>query len=144
MLARGLLHLSVLFGMFAGGGFLGLGMARWAAPGSGLAAGLGVLLLPAAFALGLLFWSGREMWRVIRRRARAEAVEPRPVRARFFLPLALVFTVPGGLAIGLLRGGEGPLLTTLGFSAIGYGYGRFLSALAEKGYLPEPTELDDG
>jgi hypothetical protein len=51
-------QLTTVFGMFIAGGFIGWGLSSWAAPGSGLAAGLSGMLLPAAFAAGLLIWAG--------------------------------------------------------------------------------------
>lgn len=134
-------QLVALFGTFAAGGFIGWGLSSWAAPGSGLGAAVSGVLLPAAFAAGLVAWAGVYFLSALRDlvRGRARAVADPDVRgSRWFIPLSLATSSAGGLIVGLLPGGEGPLLSMLAYAAAGGAYGAALRRLATRGYLPAP------
>jgi hypothetical protein len=69
-------QLATVFGMFIAGGFIGWGLSSWAAPGSGLAAGISGMLLPVAFAAGLLIWAGLDIVTAIVDRLRGRRHQP--------------------------------------------------------------------
>jgi hypothetical protein len=44
----------------------------------------------------------------------------------------------GGLLVGILPGGQGPLVSMLACGAVGTVYGLAMGQLAARGYLPAP------
>jgi hypothetical protein len=136
-------QLIAMFGMFIAGGLLGWGLSSWAAPGSGLGAAVSGLLLPSSFAAGLVMWAGVEIVTAVLDRIRARSRDScsSDLAARsavWFVPACLASTCPGGFLVGVLPGGEGPLVSTLAYAAVGAAYGRASGWLAAKGYLPAP------
>jgi hypothetical protein len=136
-------QLTAMFGMFIGGGLTGWGLASWAAPGSGFAAAVSGMLLPAAFAAGLLMWAGLDIVAAVvdRLRGRRDDQSSSDLAARsasWFVPASLASACMGGVLVGLLPGGQGPLVSLLAYGAAGAAYGLALSRLAASGYMPAP------
>ncbi|HEY5617181.1 MAG TPA: hypothetical protein VIK60_04510 [Vicinamibacterales bacterium] len=136
-------QLTTVFGMFIAGGFIGWGLSSWAAPRSGLAAGISGMLLPTAFVGGLLIWAGLDIVTAIvdllrGRRHRPSSSDLATRSASWFVPVSLAVTCAGGLLVGILPGGQGPLLSTLAYGATGTAYGLAMGRLAASGYLPAP------
>jgi hypothetical protein len=52
------LGVPIFFGLFFGGGYVGILLSRELAPGSGLAEFVSFLALPAAFVVGIVAWAG--------------------------------------------------------------------------------------
>jgi hypothetical protein len=136
------LQIATLVGLFAGGGFIGWGLSAWAAPGSGLAAGISGLLLPAAFSLGLIAWAGLDLLVafvvLVRGRRRQPRPDLSPRVASWFVPLSLVIGTTGGLVVGLLPGGQGVVGSLAAYAAAALAYGVTAARLAAAGYLPGP------
>jgi len=137
------LQLLCLFGLFLGGGLFGWTLASWAAPGSGFGIAISGLLLPMAFAAGMLAWSGLDLVRQLFRRD-AETAEARARLAarstRWFTPLATSIAALGGFVVGLVPGGQGPLFATVAYGLAGWLYGRLLARAVRWGYLPGPND----
>lgn len=136
-------QLTTVFGMFIAGGFIGWGLSSWAAPGSGLAAAISGMLLPAAFAAGLLIWAGLDIVTAIVDRLRGRRHQPSSSdlatrSASWFVPVSLADMCAGGLLVGILPGGQGPLVSMLAYGAVGTVYGLAMGQLAARGYLPAP------
>ena len=153
----------VSLGVFLGGGGAGWLLAFLFAPGAGLAIAISGLMLPAAFVIGTLAWTGVALltlpfalWRRLRppaapesghaatesgrdrtggRRMEDAGISPAlPPGARLFVPVSVLIGTLAGAAVGLI--GAAPFFVTwFCYTVIGYAYGRLLHALALRGYL---------
>jgi len=138
---------SIVFGMFFGGGYLGIRLARALAPGSDLAEFVSFLALPAAFILGFIGWAGAAgivaMKRLLQRKA-APSRQPGgvviPPGSMAFIPPALVAGLAAGTVTGVLSSDTGFASSLLAYGSTGLGYGVACWLLARAGYLPFPTE----
>jgi hypothetical protein len=139
------LHIVTLFGLPIAGYAIGLGLASWSAPGSGFAAALSGMLLPTAFAAGLILWAGLSavlgVFAVLRHGRRAAPRHDLGRRSgRWFVPIAAAVAGAGGLLVGALPGGAGILPTMALYTSAGVAYGWFISWLAATGGLPAPHD----
>jgi hypothetical protein len=147
------LTVPIFFGLFFGGGFLGIQVSRFLAPGSGLAEFVSFLTLPAAFVLGLVAWAGaaipgavRRFVLLVRKRDRSPSVKENGTKAMIppgsfaFVPAALVPCLVVGAVVGALspRLGFGWVLCL--YAGLGLSYGVVCWLLARTGYLPFPRE----
>jgi len=138
----------LFFGLFFGGGYLGIRVSRLLAPDSGLAELVSFLTLPAAFAIGLVAWAGASIPAAIRRLARRanpsfQQVDFKPEippGSFAFVPAALVTSLVAGAIVGVLspRLGFGWVLCL--YAGLGLGYGVACWSLARVGYLPFPKD----
>jgi hypothetical protein len=143
----------IFFGLFFGGGYLGVQVSRVLAPDSGLAEFVSFLTLPAAFVIGILAWAGAAIPSAVRRfvllvlkRDRSPSEKERgpnasiPPGSSAFVPAALVTCLIAGTVVGALstRLGFGWVLCL--YAGLGLGYGAACSMLARTGYLPFPRE----
>jgi len=142
------LGVPIFFGLFFGGGYLGILLSRELAPGSGLAEFVSFLALPAAFVIGIVAWAGaaipaavRRLVRLRRRRDHEERPEPTiPPGSAAFVPAALVTCLLAGAIVDALspRLGFGWVICL--YAVLGLGYGVACWRLARAGYLPFPRE----
>lgn len=143
------LSLLLYFGLFFGGGWLGIRVSRMVAPDSGLAEFVSFLALPAGFMFGIIGWAGASIpaaiRRLLRRRAAqpAEASDSKPTLvpgSYAFVPAALATCVPAGLLVGALSRDVGFGWVLLLYSAVGLAFGLACWLLARAGYLQFPRE----
>ena len=136
------LQLAMLFGLFIAGGLVGLTLSSWAAPDSGLAAGVSAMLLPAAFAVGLLTWSGLDILfaviDLIRGRERRRQTDLSLRTGAWFVPIAVALSCGVGFVVGVIPGGQGVIVSMITYCATGVAYGFVVSRLAARGFLPAP------
>jgi hypothetical protein len=137
------MQLAAVFGLPTTGFFAGLGLAAWAAPDSGLAAAVSGMLLPTAYAAGLLVWAGLDVIRVVLHVSRHGRTARQPSSlarrsGRWFVPLSLACASAGGIVVGAIPGGAGVMATTVVYAVAGATFGRLLSWLAAAGYIPAP------
>ena len=147
------LTVPLFFGLFFGGGYLGIQVSRLLAPDSGLAEFVSFLTLPAAFFIGIVAWAGAAIPSAVRRFAslalkmdRATSIMGKDSKATIppgsfaFVPAALVVCLVAGTIVGALspRWGFGWVLCL--YTGLGLGYGSACWALARTGYLPFPRE----
>ena len=147
------LTVAIFFGLFFGGGYLGIQVSRLLAPGSGLAEFVSFLTLPAAFVLGIVAWAGAAIPGALRRfvllvlkGVRSPAAKENGSKATIppgsfaFVPAALVPCLVAGTVVGALssRLGFGWVLCL--YAGLGLGYGVACWLLARTGYLPFPRE----
>lgn len=143
------LSLLLYLGLFFGGGWLGIVVARMLAPGSGLAEFVSFLALPAAFIFGIFGWAGAAIpaaiWRLLRRRAAqpVEESDSKPIivpGSYAFVPAALATCVPAGMLVGVLAPGPGFGWVLLLYTGLGLAFGVACWLLARAGYLQFPRE----
>lgn len=147
------LTIPIFFGLFFGGGFGGIHLARAVAPVSGLAEFVSFLAMPSAFVIGIVGWAGaaipgalRRLLRLARERegsTRVDGQRPEPVippGSFAFFPAALFAGALSGMVVASVS-------TRLGFgwvfclyTALGLSYGILCWKFAQKGYLPFPRE----
>jgi hypothetical protein len=142
------LTMPVFFGLFFGGGYLGIRVSRLLAPDSGLAELVSFLTLPAAFVIGLVAWAGASIPGAVRRLARRS--NPSLQKADFkpgippgsfaFVPAALVTSLVSGAIIGVLSPRLGFVWVLCLYAVLGLGYGAACWRLARAGYLPFPKD----
>lgn len=147
------LTVPIFFGLFFGGGYLGIQVSRVLAPDSGVAEFVSFLTLPAAFVIGMMAWAGaaipaavRRLVRRVLQRDRSPATAEKNLKAAIppgssaFVPVALVICLLAGTIVGALspRMGFGWVLCV--YAGLGLGYGASCWILARKGYLPFPRE----
>jgi hypothetical protein len=131
--------------LFLGGGFAGLGIARFIAPGSLTAEVIGLFSLSLPFAIGMQAWLGLAVvtaaWRAIRRRGQASANDaPIPPGSFAFVPTCVLLVGIAGVLIALLGSSIGALATIALYLTIGALYGTACWLYAKNGYLPFPLE----
>jgi hypothetical protein len=147
------LTVPIFFGLFFGGGYLGIQVSHILAPDSGLAEFVSFLTLPAAFVIGIVAWAGaaipsavRKFVRLTLKGDRAPSVMEKGSKATIppgssaFVPAALVTCLVAGAVMGAIS-------TRLSFgwvfclyAGLGLGYGVVCWRLARTGYLPFPRE----
>lgn len=147
------LTVPIFFGLFFGGGYLGIQVSRALAPGSGLAEFVSFLTLPAAFVMGIVAWAGAAIPGAVRRfvllvlkRDRSPSAKEKGSKATIppgsfaFVPAALATCLVAGMVVGALslRLGFGWVLCL--YAGLGLGYGVACWMLARAGYLPFPRE----
>jgi len=150
----------VLFlALFGGGGASGYFAAGALAPGSELAAFVGLVMLPVGFALGISAWQGlvvlivvpRFLWGLIRNRRErdlrraAEASlkqfrNTRPPGAWVFVPVCFGVAAAAGLLMALSPAAQAKIVTVAACAFLGLVYGAILWRLARSGRLPMPVE----
>lgn len=140
----------VLLLVFLGSGLLGAAVAEWLAPGWFLAGVAGLFMLPMSFMVGLVFWQGVAIIKLLfrlplllfrRGKAPAASSFDTPPGAGVFVPVSLFFGLVGGLVIGLMPGGSG-ILAAIGWGGLlGVGYGFAVWQLAQRGYIAFPEEF---
>lgn len=143
----------IFFGLFFGGGYLGIQVSRILAPDSGIAEFVSFLTLPAAFIIGLGAWAGAAIPGAVRRfvllvlqRHRSPSVMGNGPKATIppgssaFIPAALVTCLAAGTVVGVIstRLGFGWVLCL--YAGLGLGYGVACWQLARTGYLAFPRE----
>jgi hypothetical protein len=133
--------------LFLGGGFAGLGIARFVAPGSLTAEFIGLFSLSLPFAIGMQAWLGLAVvtaaWRAIRRRgqAAASANDARiPPGSFAFVPTCVLLVGMAGVLMALLGSSIGTLATIALYLTLGALYGTACWLYAKNGYLPFPQE----
>lgn len=147
------LTIPIFLGLFFGGGFGGIHLARALAPGSGLAEFVSFVALPLAFMIGMLGWAGAAIPEAIRRLTRLirEKENPPPVEVTrpeptippgsfAFVPAALIVSVPSGFVVASVSTDWGFASALCLYSALGLGYGVLCWKLAQTGYLPFPRD----
>lgn len=143
------LSLLLYLGLFFGGGWLGIRVARMVAPDSGLAEFVSFLALPAGFMFGIIGWAGAAIPAAIRRllqRRMAQPVEESEAKpiivpgAYAFVPAALATSVPAGMLVGVLSPDLGFAWVLLLYTAVGFAFGVTCWLLARAGYLQFPRE----
>jgi hypothetical protein len=133
--------------LFLGGGFAGVGIARFVAPGSLAAEFIGLFSLSLPFAVGMQAWLGLALvtaaWRAIRRRERAAASAGEasiPPGSFAFVPTCIVLVGSAGVLIALVGSTVGALATIALYLTLGLLYGTACWLYAKNGYLPFPQE----
>lgn len=147
------LTVPIFFGLFFGGGYLGILMSHFLVPESDFAEFVSFLTLPAAFIIGLVAWAGTAIPGAVRRfvllvlqRHRSPTVIGNgqqatiPPGSSAFVPAALVTCLAAGTVVGAIstRLGFGWVLCL--YAGLGLGYGVACWQLARAGYLPFPRE----
>lgn len=147
------LTVPIFFGLFFGGGYLGIQVSHILAPDSGLAEFVSFLMLPTAFVIGIVAWAGAaipsavlRLVRLILKGDRAASVMEKGSKATIppgssaFVPAALVPCLVAGAVVGSLstRFGFGWVFSL--YAVLGLGYGVVCWRLARTGYLPFPRE----
>lgn len=147
------LTIPIFVGLFFGGGFGGIHLARAIAPESGLAEFVSFLAMPSAFVIGIVGWAGaaipgalRRLLRLVRERegsTRVDGQRPQPAippGSFAFVPVALFAGALSGMVVASVS-------TSLGFgwvlclyTVLGLSYGVLCWKLAQTGYLPFPRE----
>ncbi len=133
----------IAVGVFFAGGALGSALSACLAPGSGIAAMVGLLALPAAFMLSLILWQGFTILAALlqliagrRHKVRGRSVvEGLTHKAGLLLPLPLLFATVAGAITGL-AGDSGFITSVLTYLAAGLAYGLLCRALGSHGALP--------
>lgn len=135
----------ITLGLFFGGGGVGVLMADWLAPGSGVAGLFSFLAWPAAFLLGFYAWAGLAvfalLWRLIRGRGRphpSEAVIPPGTNG--FIWSSLITCGMAGVIAGALSARYGLFMVTGIYLLVGLLYGALCWQLARTGWLPFPKD----
>jgi hypothetical protein len=144
---------AIFFGLFFGGGFVGVQVSRALAPESGLAEFVSFLALPAAFVIGIAVWAGaaipaavRRFNRLIREGGRVSSVKDRATEAMIppgsfaFVPSALLASTLAGGIVAMISRPFGFFWVLFLYSALGFVYGVICWRLARAGYLPFPRE----
>lgn len=147
------LTVPIFFGLFFGGGYLGIQVSRALAPDSGLAEFVSFLALPAAFIIGNVAWAGATIPTAVRRFVQL-VLKPdgfpsvKEKSSKTLVPPGSFAFVPAGLATCLVAGMVvGSLSPRLGFgwvlclyAGLGLAYGVACWKLARTGLLPFPRE----
>ena len=135
----------IFFGLFFGGGYVGIELSHGVAPGSAIAEFVSFLMLPAAFVIGIVAWAGASILSVVRRLVRLGLKSDRPKIAIppgsfAFVPAALLTSLSAGAVAGVLssRLGSGWVLGL--YAGLGLVYGVACWMLARSGFLPFPRE----
>lgn len=134
--------------LFLGGGLGGLGLNELLAPGSFVAAFIGLFTFPLVFAFGMQIWFGWALFRMLPfllRHLRGLPVErPKwpaiPGSFVFFL-LGSILGPLAGAVTALLPGTPHRLLAAAVWTGAGVAYGFACWRLAYAGYLMPPEEL---
>lgn len=147
------LTLPIFFGLFFGGGYLGMQVSRAVAPGSGLAELVSFLALPAAFVIGIVAWAGaalpgaaRRFLRLLRKKQGLASAGDDGLKATIppgtfaFVPAALFTCLPAGAIVGAVSASFGFGWVLFLYAALGLAYGAACWRLARTGYLPFPRE----
>jgi hypothetical protein len=146
------LVIAALLALFPGAAAVGVGLARWLAPGSWVADAVSFFALPVAFATGLQIWYGVALFGMLVRlvgRWRAGAV---PVRDRavarpplpgsvVFLPLSSGAGAIAGLVAGLVSSTQPAWLVMLVYWLVGTLHGVVAWRLARRGVLMPPESV---
>lgn len=143
----------ILFGLFFGGGFVGVQVSRVLAPESGLAEFVSFLAFPAAFIFGFVMWAGAAIPAAVRRLVRLVREGGRVSPGKDGVPESMIppgsfAFVPAGLLTCTLAGGVVAMISRpFGFfwvlflyTVLGLVYGVGCWRLARAGYLPFPRE----
>ena len=140
--------IAALFGLFLGGGAIGLVLASTFAPGSMVANAVSFFALPLAFAVGLQMWYGLALLHAVVRLLgmRRTPHVPRENRTRasglagsfVFLPLSSAAGATAGAVVGLLPTARSGLLAWLVYWAVGTIHGMLAWRLARAGVLMPP------
>jgi len=147
-----LLMIVSLLALFPGSGALGVGLARWLAPGSWVADAVSFFALPLAFAAGLQMWYGLALFGALVRliaRWRSGAVPVRdPAVARsplpgsaVFLPLSSGAGALAGVVAGLASSTQPAWLVMLVYWLAGTLHGAVAWRLARSGVLMPPESV---
>ncbi|MRR55880.1 MAG: hypothetical protein EG822_15470 [Deltaproteobacteria bacterium] len=144
---------AIFFGLFFGGGFVGIQLSRTLAPESGLAEFVSFLALPAAFVIGNAFWAGAAIPAAVRRIIRLVRESGRVLPGRVsateamippgsfaFVPAALLTSTLAGGVVATISRPFGFLGVIFLYTALGLAYGVICWRLARSGYLPFPRE----
>jgi len=148
-----LFTVAIYFGLFFGGGFVGVQASHVLAPESGLAEFASFLALPAAFVIGFVFWAGasipaavRRFIRLVHEGGRVSSAKDReseaiiPPGSFAFVPAALLTSTLAGGIVGMISRPFGFFLVLFLYTALGIAYGVTCWRLARAGYLPFPRE----
>ncbi|MDX1375264.1 MAG: hypothetical protein R3357_06850 [Burkholderiales bacterium] len=135
----------LFFGLFFGGGYLGIRLANAVAPGSGVAEFVSFLAFPAAFIVGIVAWLGASIPAALRRLAALRRGAPRgaatiPPGAFAFVPAALVSCAPAGAMVGIVAPDLGAGWGLGLYAGVGLAYGAVCWSLARAGLLPFPRD----
>jgi hypothetical protein len=147
-----LVMILALLALFPGAAAVGVGLARWLAPGSWVADAVSFFALPIAFAAGLQMWYGLALfgalvqlvgrWRVgaVPVRDHAVARPPLPGSA-VFLPLSSGAGAFAGLVAGLVSSTQRAWLVMLVYWLVGTLHGVVAWRLARSGVLMPPESV---
>lgn len=140
----------VLIGAFVSGPFLGLQLGAHLVADSELAQVLSVMVFPLSFFLGLVFWMGFGIFRVVLGAIRSLLRGGPLAAARLetdqtlvppgygaFVVIALVLTTLAGTIASVVSAAS-VLVAVPVYAAVGGSYGLALWWLAHHGYLPFP------
>jgi hypothetical protein len=135
--------------LFLGGGAAGAGLAHWCAPNSGLAAGLGFLMLPLSMFCGFWAWLGAALisglWSLLRRGCRANprrtGLHALPRGTFAFLPTTLLIVLPVAVVTGFVSERFSFVSTVAIYLATGAAYGTAMWRAAKSGLLPFPEDV---
>jgi len=143
----------IFVGLFFGGGFAGIQLARALAPASGLAEFVSFLAFPAAFVIGVVAWCGAAVPAAVRRlvglarkgsglASAAEGTLPQtiPPGSFAFVPASLILTVPAGVVVAALSTTWSFVGVVCLYAVLGLCFGVGCWRLARSGYLPFPRE----
>ena len=138
--------IAALFGLFLGGGAIGLALASTFAPGSMVANMVSFAALPLAFAVGLQMWYGLALVHavfrlLVMRRSSQPKKRARPsglAGSFVFLPLSSAAGATAGAVVGLLSTARSGLLAWLVYWAVGTIHGMLAWRLARAGVLMPP------
>jgi hypothetical protein len=134
--------------LFLGGGLGGLALNELLAPGSFVAAFIGLFTFPLVFAFGMQIWFGWALFRMLPlliRHLRGLPVErpswPAIPGSFIFFLLGASMGLAAGVLTALLPGTPQRLLTVAVWSGVGVAYGFACWRLAYAGYLMPPEEI---
>lgn len=141
-----------MFGLFLGGGGIGLWLADVLAPGSRAAQAVSFFALPLAFAAGLQLWYGLALLSVVPRllgfgrsrprpRPSGSAVRPDLPGSVVFVPLSSGIAAIAGIVVGLLSPTEAAWLVALVYWLAGTAHGLVAWRLARRGVLLPPESV---
>lgn len=146
------LTVPIFFGLFFGGGYVGIQVSGVLAPDSGLAEFVSFLTLPIAFVIGIVAWAGAaipsavlRLVMLVLRRDRSPSVEGGskaiiPPGSSVFVPAALVACLIAGTVVGAISPSLGFGWVLCLYMGLGLGYGVTCWKLASTGYLQFPRE----
>lgn len=142
-----MMNLVLMAILIFGGALIGLGIARWVARGKGIAQYFGFFLIPISYTFAMLGWVGiasissvlqilldtfsyRSFLKALQNAQKTKT--PQGKTALFLIPI--VINLLGGVVIGIIS----PYpwyYVTIGYGALGIGYGALLYYLGRLGYL---------